>query len=115
MIKKYKGIIIEESLEDNRILNDLEIIKFEITKDENPADRWHIYTVLVSEEEIERLAKIIKPNKWYMHFWKDNNIIAIFKDKKFNFNADDKFTRESAIQYGLLIGIPKEQLDFLIN
>jgi len=37
-VEKYKGIIIEESLEDNRILNKLEIIKFRITAQENPAE-----------------------------------------------------------------------------
>ncbi len=112
---KYKGVIVEESLKDNRILNDLEIIKFEITKDEDPKDRWHIYTVLIPGEDIENLSKFIESNKWYMHFWNENNITVIFKDKKFQFNVNDKIGRESAIQYGLSIGIPKEQLDFVIN
>lgn len=60
MTKDYKGIIIEESLNDNRILNDLEIIKVKISKEENPLDRWHLYTVKVSKEDIDRLSKNIK-------------------------------------------------------
>ena len=114
MIKDYKGIIIEESLSDNRILNGLEIIKIEISKEDNPQDRWHLYTVRVSEEDINELSKNIKP-KWYMHFWKGKEVIAIFKDKKFEFNYDNKSERTPVVNYGLSLGIPKEQLDFPID
>ena len=50
-----------------------------------------------------------------MHFWKDRDVIAIFKDKKFEFNYDDKSTWKDVVNYGLSLGIPKEQLDFLIE
>lgn len=114
-MKEYKGIIIEESLEDNRMLNDLEIIDFEISKEENSSERWHLYTVNVSKEDIENLSKNIKKGKWYMHFWKGREVIAIFKNKKFEFNFDDKSTWREVIEYGLSLGIPKEQLDFPIK
>ncbi|MEI6288783.1 MAG: hypothetical protein WCP18_04425 [bacterium] len=115
MTNEYKGAIIEESLADNRLLNNLDIIKVRISNDENPADRWHIYTVKVNQEEIEKLAQNIKP-KWYMHFWNDQkDIIAIFENKKFKFNYEDKASWSPAIDYGLSQGIPKEQLDFLID
>jgi hypothetical protein len=114
MPNEFKGAIVEESLMDNRILNDFKIIGFRISKDENPVDRWHIYTVLVSPEEIDRLSKNIKP-KWYMHFWKGRDVVAVFKDKKFEFNYDDKSSWAPAIEHGLSLGIPKEQLDFIIN
>ncbi|HUT21776.1 MAG TPA: hypothetical protein VMX18_00005 [Candidatus Bipolaricaulota bacterium] len=113
-MSEYKGVIVEESLEDNRILNDFKIIEFRISKEENPADRWHLYTVQVSKEDIVRLSKNIK-QKWYMHFWKGRNVIAIFKDKKFEFNFDDKSTWKPVVEYGLSLGIPKEQLDFPID
>lgn len=111
---EYKGIVVEESLEDNRILNDLEVVKFKITEEENPSERWHLYTVKVSKQDIEKLSKNIK-QKWYMHFWKGKNVIAIFKDKAFEFNLDDKLTWKPVINYGLSLGIPKEQLDFPID
>lgn len=44
MTRNYKGIIVEESLSDNRTLNDLEITRVEISKEENLQDRWHLYT-----------------------------------------------------------------------
>lgn len=114
MNKAYKGIIVEESLEDNRMLNELEVISIEITKEENPNDRWHLYTVRVSKEDIGRLSKNIK-QKWYMHFWKDRNVIAVFKNKKFEFNYDNKSTWESTLKYGRSLGISEEQLDFPID
>jgi len=110
--EEYKGIIVEESLENNRIINDIKVVKVEISLEEDPSERWHIYTVEVSKEQIEKLSKNIK-QKWYMHFWKNKNIIAIFKNKIFEFNFDDKSSWNPAVEYGLSVGIPKEQLDFL--
>lgn len=114
MDKEYKGTIIEESLLDNRMLNDLEIVSFRISKDENPVERWHLYNVKVSSDDIARLAENIKP-KWYMHFWKDKNIIAIFHGQKFEFNYDNKESWAPAIAYGISMGILREQLDFVIK
>lgn len=113
-MKEYKGIIVEESLGDNRVLNKLDIVKFEITGEENASDRWHLCTVNVSENEIIFLSKIIK-NKWYMHFWKGRKVKAIFKNKVFDFDFDDKASWKEAVDYGLSLGIPKEQLDFPID
>jgi len=50
-----------------------------------------------------------------MHFWNDRDVIAIFHGKKFEFNYDDKSLWAPAVEHGLSIGIPKEQLDFLID
>lgn len=110
----YKGAIVEESLEDNRIINSLNISKIRISSEKKQEDRWHIYNVDVSEKDIENLSKMIK-NRWYMHFWKGREVIAIFKGKKFRFNYDDKSTWKPAVEYGLSIGIPREQLDFTLE
>jgi hypothetical protein len=114
MKREFKGIIVEESLIDNRELNNIQINKVQISKEENPIKRWHLYTVIVSKQEIVNLSKNIKPG-WYMHFWKGKNIIAIFKNKQFEFDYDNKTTWESVINYGLSLGMPKEQLDFPID
>jgi hypothetical protein len=50
-----------------------------------------------------------------MHFWKGREIIAVFQGKKFEFNYDDKSSWIPAVEHGLSIGIPKEQLNFLID
>ena len=114
MENQYKGVIVEESLEDNRLINDLKIVSFRISQDENPADRWHLYTVLISDAEIENLSHKIKTG-WYAHFWQDRDIRVIFRNKTFKFNYDDKSTWKPAVDYGLKLGIPKEQLDFLLE
>ena len=114
-LKDFRGIIIEESLEDNRVLNDLEIVDFKITKDDNPKDRWHIYNVKVSKDDIEKLSRYIKTGKWYMHFWEGTDIIAVFKDKMFEFNYDHKASWKDVVAYGKSLGIPDEQLDFIID
>jgi len=113
--KEYRGTIVEESLIDNRILNRLEIIGFRISNEENIEDRWHLYTVKISKEDIKKISKNLKSTKWYAHFWRGNEVIAIFRDKIFTFKQDDKKTWNEAIDYGLSNGIPKEQLDFIID
>ena len=110
MKKDYMGIIIEESLKDNKIINRLNITKVEISQEL----RWHMYTVRISKKEIDGLKRAVRP-KWYMHFWKGKNIVAIFKDKKFEFNFDDKRGRRAVVKYGMSLGIPEEQLDFPIG
>ena len=114
MNKDYKGVIIEESLEDNIILNDFNIVGFKITDDVIFSERWHLYTIQASIQEIERISKSIKSG-WYAHFWKDRNMIVVFKNKLFEFNYDDKSSWQPAVEYGLSVGIPKEQLDFLLE
>lgn len=50
-----------------------------------------------------------------MHFWKGQNIIVVFKDKIFEFESGDETTRKEAVNWGLAMGIPQEQLDFVIG
>lgn len=111
MLKEFEGWVVEESLEDSRLLNTLELIGFRISKEDNPADRWHLYKVKVSEEDIEAIQKGLKP-KWYAHFWTGRKVIAVFKEKKLEFAQEDRKGMEEAVNYGLSQGIPEEQLDF---
>ena len=103
-MKKYKGTIVQESLTDDRILNDFIFLDFRVTKDKNPNDRWHLFTVQASEKLVIKLAKYLKSEKWYAHFW-----------KTFRFKYNDKSTWHKAVEYGKSIGIPEKQLDFLID
>jgi hypothetical protein len=112
----YNGAIVLESLEDPKIPKDFKVISIEETKDTNPANRWHIYEVEATRDQLVKLSKVIKPTKWYAHFWNEKReVIAVFRDKIFEFNFDDTKSWEPAIQYGLSVQIPKEQLDFLID
>ncbi len=109
MNKDYTGTIIEQSLIDPSVLANLDVVNKEIS------GSWTLNKVKVSEQEIEQLANNIESNKWYMHFWKGKDVIAVFKDKQFRFNYDNKETWKPVVEYGLSIGIPFEQLDFPIE
>jgi len=111
----YEGTIVEEGLKDNRILNDLQIVNVRISAAEAPEDRWHLYKVLVSEGDIEFLATQLKPELWYMHFWHEDDVVAVFPNKTFRFKHSDKSTWLPAVEYGKSIGIPTEQLDFVVD
>ncbi len=114
MSKGYIGIIVEESLDDNRLVNGLDIRKLHITNHSDPINRWHMYEVHVSRYEIQELSKHIVDG-WYMHFWKGRDIIAVFKGKSFEFNYDDRATWEDVLSYGRALGLPEKQLDFSIS
>lgn len=110
----YRRIIIEESLKDNLILNEFMILGLSITKEKNPANRWHMYSVEAFDMTISKLTKIIKNQNWYAHFWNGVKMIVVFSNKTFKFRMDDLEGRDKAVQYGILIGIPKKQLDFSV-
>ena len=108
-MSQFKGIVVEESLDSPLLVNKLHVVKVEVSL--NPM--WHTYTVNISRDEIHQLSKHLKP-KWYAHFWKGNEVLAIFKDKFFEFKHDDKSTWKEAVEYGRSQGVPEAQLDFPI-
>jgi hypothetical protein len=107
----YKGTIIENSLSDKSILDEVKITKI------YHIDDWTLYDVLITEDQIKNLRKYFNDEPWYAHFWKqdNDNIFVVFKDKLFIINYRDKNTWNEAIMYGKSMGIPEEQLDFLIS
>lgn len=105
----YKGVIIKSSLKDPNILEGFKVIRQEVDED------WELYTVEATREQLEQLSHELDEGKWYAHFWQNRDIIVVYKNKIFEFNFDDKASWKPAIDYGLSIGIPSEQLDFLIE
>lgn len=112
---KYKGTIIQESLTDDRILNEYEFVGFKVTNEDNPADRWHLFTVLATKEQVKKLSGYLKPEKWYAHFWSGDDIIAIFPGKAFHFKYSDHATWKEAVEFGKSLNIPEDQLTFVIE
>ena len=110
---KYRGIIVEEGLNDNRILNNMIILKMHITGHKQKNERWHLFEVEIEEEFIENVAKEIVGN-WYAHFWHGTDVIAVFSNKLIKFNYFDKNTWKEVMEYGRKLDIPEEQLDFPI-
>lgn len=105
----FRGMIVEESLADPSVINHLSIKGVQIT---DPG-RWHVYTVELTDHQIGGCQNWLKEGPWYMHFWRGDEIIVVFKERIFRFSRHDKSTWTEAIAHGLKLAIPKEQLDFL--
>lgn len=86
-----------------------------ISSAEKPADRWHLYKVEIDGDDIEGLAGQLRQEKWYMHFWSGDDVAVVFPAKVFRLKYSDKSTWMDAVEYGRSIGIPDEQLDFIIE
>jgi hypothetical protein len=107
----FVGTIIEESLGELSIFDELQIISSSISSDLE----WHMHKVEVTKDQIEKLSQSLKSGPWYMHFWSGNDIIVAFKDKIFHIEHDDQTTWKPAVDFGLSLDIPLEQLDFPIE
>lgn len=110
MIVMYIGVIVEQSLSNRDVLNDIKIIERNIVD----ADNWIETKVTVTKEQIYNISKFICDG-WYMHFWSGRNVLVIFRDKVFELNYDNKDTWKEAVEYGISVGIKREQLDFPIE
>lgn len=108
---EYHGIIIEEALDDNRFINSLKVEKVHITGHKKQEERWHMYQVNVSLEQIETLKNHINDD-WYLYFWKDNFIVALFPDRQFTFDYLNKDTWTDVLNYAHTIGMDEDDLDF---
>ena len=104
----YKGVIIKSSLKEPKVLEEFKVLNQEMDGD------WELFTVEATREQIEQLAHELEEG-WYTHFWQGRDVVAIFKDKIFEFNFDEKESWKPVVDYGLSIGIPIEQLDFPIE
>ncbi len=114
----WKGVIIEESLEDKSLLELVKIIKTKKTTLENESERGFLtfYYIEVDDKDkfVEKAIKAIK-GQYYIHICQDGIMIVIYKNKAFEFSSSTELNK--ARDYGLSIGIIKEQLSFeeLIN
>ena len=110
-MEKYKGTIIEASLADKSVLQQLEVTRT------YPLEDWQLYDVLITEEQLDRLGQYLNDGPWYMHFWKPgaDEVVVVYKDKSFRIRYSDKATWADAISHGKSRGIPEGQLDFLIH
>ena len=118
----YKGVIIEESLENKEILRGVKILNTKVEqvteKHKTPwVEQWTLYTVEVSEDKAADIAEKISKSldskhAWYADFKDENTHFIIFRDKVFKVNRASKEQYGEATQYGASLGIPDYQLDF---
>lgn len=111
MDKLFTGTIVGESLHNQETLKDIRVLESRYSKEAG----WHLYEVEVTQEQIQEISHNLADGTWYAHFWHGDNIIVVFKGKTFEFTHSDKNSWQPAIDYGLKLGIPEEQLDFPIE
>ena len=117
----YKGVIIEESLEDKNVLKEVVILstKFEPVTEKHKTPwlkQWTLHTVEISENQVDEIAEKISKSLdsehgWYADFKNDKFHYVIFQDKIFRVNLDNPKYKE-VMEYGISLGIPWYQLDF---
>lgn len=123
----YRGTLIRESLQDNKIPENILVTDTKIKK-VGPSHQtpwlslWTLYTVEIRQENAEQVAQKLSKaldyshkNSWYVDFKNQNNHYIIFKNKVFKINRKNPEEYKDPKQYGISLGIPEQQLDFSPN
>jgi hypothetical protein len=119
----FKGVIIEESLVNKSILDDIKIVstKIETVKETHKTPwvkQWTMHTIEIPADKADITAKIIskaldKEHDWYADFKTVKEHFVIYRDKTFHItDRSDKAQYDEATRYGVSIGIPEYQVDF---
>lgn len=122
MNKEYKGVIIEESLEDKKILREIKVLETKVEpvteKHKTPwLTQWTLHTVEIPENQAAIIAEKISraldsEHNWYADFKNENSHFIIFRDKVFKVDRANRRQYDEVTRYGILLGIPDYQLDF---
>ena len=111
----WKGVIIEESLEDKSILEKVSIVKTRKSFDDVTQMDWTMHDVEVSDENITQVAELavncIKKG-WWVDFRKDKTAYIILKNKIFNFTNEEIEKQKEAQTYAISVGVDPRQADF---
>lgn len=119
----FQGIIIEESLTDSSVVNDVNIISTKVEpvteKHKTPwVKQWTLHAVEIPEEKAAEVADKIskaldKAHNWYADFKTETEHYVIYTDKVFHItDRTDKKQYDEATAYGISIRIPDYQVDF---
>ena len=118
----YTGVIIEESLENKDVLQDVKISSTkveEVTQEHKTPwiKQWTLHTVEIPENQADKVAeKLTKAldseHSWYADFKNDSFHYIIFCDKFFKIDRSKKEQYDDVVKFGLSLGIPDYQLDF---
>lgn len=119
----FTGVIIEESLDDKSVLNDVKIVSttVEPVTEEHKTPWVHQWTMHDVEipadkavEVAERISKALDcEHDWYADFKTDTEHFVIYREKVFHItDRSNKAQYDEATKYGISIGIPDYQVDF---
>lgn len=119
----FSGVIIEESLTDNSVLKDVNIVSTKVEpvteKHKTPwVKQWTMHTVEIQTDKVAEVADKIskaldKGHNWYADFKTETEHYVIYTGKVFHItDRTDKQQYDKATEYGISIGIPDYQVDF---
>ena len=113
----WKGVIIEESLDDKSLFNLVTTIKTEeaTLEEEEKKETLHFHNIILDEDKKDEFIKKAKRSikqGWYIHICLNGRMVVIFKDRSFEFTESEQDKIKQAHEYGLSIGIVKEQMEF---
>ena len=122
----YKGVIIEESLDSKDVLRDILIIKTKIEKvtEEHKTPhlkQWTLHTIEILESKSDSFAQLLGKSlrggtpgdNRYADFKNDQYHYIIYRDKVFKVDLKNPVLYKSAKEYGISLGIPEYQVDFV--
>jgi len=110
----YHAIIIEESLENPKMLENYKLLRTKFV----PKKNWHLHIVEIPEpveEAIDEIQKaMISDKPFYFHIYDEGKtLIIVFKDEVFHLNPQDKSTWKDALEHGVFkLNIPVDELHF---
>lgn len=119
----YKGIIIEESLSDRKVLDLVNVVHTDIesvTDDHKTPwlKQWTMHTVEVTSDIVDAFAKALsqsllcEPGTWYADFRDERTHYIVFPGKVFKIDRSRPENYDVAKQWGLAHGVPEHQLDW---
>ena len=111
MSERFTGVVVEESLTDNRAVNELTIRNVTVTDEDDPVRRWHVYTVSAEWKDIERLSVYLRRD-WHTHFWNREELVIVYGGRILRCCRDEADGPAAALSCGLTAGVPPERLLF---
>jgi len=114
----WKGVIIEESLEDMSLLDMISVegtVK-EYLEEEAKRGKMTLHRFFLDEKrksEFVRRAKKAVRKGWYIHICRFGTMIVIFRDRSFQFTKNNTDIIRKAEEYGKSMGILPVQMGFI--
>lgn len=112
----YTGLLIKESLSDERILDFVEIKKVEIWATSNKPKYWTAVSFVSNCFDFpEKLSKALSGGSgipWYVDFKTESTKYIVLKDLVLKYEIGNSGEKEHVIRRCTELGIPTKQLDW---
>lgn len=112
----YAGLLIKESLSDERILDFVEIKNVDIWVTNNNPRYWTAISFVSNCMEFpEKLSKALREDsqiQWYVDLKMDNTKYIVLKDLVLKYKIGNCIEKERVIKKCIELGMPMEQLDW---